>query len=474
MVFNFMTQSEAAEQDRRLFELGLDVRMLIEVAGYSAFEVLAEILAETDVRTVAVLVGPGNNGGDGLVIARYLRYAEYDVTVVCVRTKYADLVDICRRVGVHVTESADVGAFDVVVDALFGFSFRRPLREPYDALVRSLEDARRVISIDVPSGYDVDSAENCGFRPEAVICYTAPKVCCKGLSFYVTRSFVPSVPGFPQNYACFRHAHDANQLAGAKTFQKRHRADMDERPKTIFLFDVDGTLTRSRQKIEPKMKETLQRLKKVVYTAFVGGSDLQKQEEQIGDDCLDLFDFGFPENGVSFYRGRELVSQESIIEFMGEELHRELVEFTMRYIADLDIPVKRGTFLELRRSMINISPIGRNCSQDERMMFFSLDKERGIRKEMVRELERRFGERGMHFCIGGQISIDCFPKGWDKTYCLRHLRDFNTIVFFGDKTEKGGNDYEIFTDERTVSVSVSCPEDTIQKIDEMLKKVVEK
>nr|AAT12298.1 phosphomannomutase [Antonospora locustae] len=249
---------------------------------------------------------------------------------------------------------------------------------------------------------------------------------------------------------------------------------MDERPKTIFLFDVDGTLTRSRQKIEPKMKETLQRLKKVVYTAFVGGSDLQKQEEQIGDDCLDLFDFGFPENGVSFYRGRELVSQESIIEFMGEELHRELVEFTMRYIADLDIPVKRGTFLELRRSMINISPIGRNCSQDERMMFFSLDKERGIRKEMVRELERRFGERGMHFCIGGQISIDCFPKGWDKTYCLRHLRDFNTIVFFGDKTEKGGNDYEILTDERTVSVSVSCPEDTIQKIDEMLKKVVEK
>lgn len=249
---------------------------------------------------------------------------------------------------------------------------------------------------------------------------------------------------------------------------------MGDRPKTIFLFDVDGTLTRSRQKIEPKMKDTLKRLSKVVYTAFVGGSDLQKQEEQIGEDCLDLFDFGFPENGVSCYRGRELVSQESILEFMGEELHRELVEFSLRYIADLDIPVKRGTFLELRRSMINISPIGRNCSQEERMEFFRLDEERGIRKAMVRELERRFGGRGMHFCIGGQISIDCFPKGWDKTYCLKHLRDFDTIVFFGDKTEKGGNDYEIFADKRTVGVAVTSPEDTIKKIDEMLKKVVEK
>lgn len=206
MAFNFMTQREAAEEDRRLLELGLDVRMLIEVAGYSAFEVLVAILAETDVRSVAVLVGPGNNGGDGLVIARYLRYAGYDVTVVCARTKYADLVDVCRRVGARVVASADVAAFDVVVDALFGFSFRGPLREPYDALVRSLASARRVISIDVPSGYDVDSAENDGFRPEAVICYTAPKVCCKGLLFYVTRSFVPPVCAFAQDYARFRRA----------------------------------------------------------------------------------------------------------------------------------------------------------------------------------------------------------------------------------------------------------------------------
>lgn len=43
--------------------------------------------------------------------------------------------------------------------------------------------------------------------------------------------------------------------------------------------------------------------------------------------------------------------------------------------------------------------------------------------------------------VGGQISIDVFPKGWDKTYCLKHLSDepFDTIHFFGDKTEKASH-----------------------------------
>ena len=47
--------------------------------------------------------------------------------------------------------------------------------------------------------------------------------------------------------------------------------------------------------------------------------------------------------------------------------------------------------------------------------------------------------QGLTFAIGGQISIDVFPDGWDKRYCLRHLEDegFKEIHFFGDRTEKG-------------------------------------
>ena len=79
------------------------------------------------------------------------------------------------------------------------------------------------------------------------------------------------------------------------------------------------------------------------------------------------------------------------------------------------------------------------------------------------------------FSIGGQISFDVFPTGWDKTFCLQHLEaekslsgvDFSTIHFFGDKTYKGGNDYEIFEDSRTIGHSVENPEDTLKQLKEL-------
>ncbi|KAM3207279.1 hypothetical protein ACQJBY_062468 [Aegilops geniculata] len=100
--------------------------------------------------------------------------------------------------------------------------------------------------------------------------------------------------------------------------------------------------------------------------------------------------------------------------------------------------------------MINVSPIGRNCSQEERDDFEKYDKVHNIRPKMVSVLREKFGHLNLTFSIGGQISFDVFPKGWDKTYCLRYLEEFKEIHFFGDKTYKGGNDHEIFESDRTV------------------------
>lgn len=68
-----------------------------------------------------------------------------------------------------------------------------------------------------------------------------------------------------------------------------------------------------------------------------------------------------------------------------------------------------------------------------------------------------------------------FPTGWDKTYCLQHIEaekgitgiEYKTIHFFGDKTFEGGNDHEIFADERTVGHSVTGPEDTMKQLKEL-------
>jgi phosphomannomutase len=78
----------------------------------------------------------------------------------------------------------------------------------------------------------------------------------------------------------------------------------------------------------------------------------------------------------------------------------------------------RGTFLEFRNGMINISPIGRNCSKEERDEFEDYDKEANIRKTMIEALKAEFGDLNLTYSIGGQISFDCFPKGWDKSFCL--------------------------------------------------------
>ena len=131
-------------------------------------------------------------------------------------------------------------------------------------------------------------------------------------------------------------------------------------------------------------------------------------------------------------------------------------------MAEVDIPIKRGTFIEFRDGMINCCPIGRSCTYSERIDFYRYDEKYKVRKNIVKFLEEELKDLDLSFSIGGQISIDIFPKGWDKTYCLQYVLDsYKKILFFGDKTEKGGNDYEIFSHPSTIGYTVSNPEDTI-------------
>ncbi|KAJ2752053.1 Phosphomannomutase 1 [Coemansia nantahalensis] len=210
------------------------------------------------------------------------------------------------------------------------------------------------------------------------------------------------------------------------------------------------------------MRATLAALRKKCVVGFVGGSDLAKQKEQLGEDVLGAFDFCFSENGLTaFRRGVELPSN-SFLQFMGEERYARLVNFCLRYIADLDIPQKRGTFVEFRQGMINVSPVGRNCSRDERNNYERYDLEHKVRERFVAALQAEFPDYGLKYSIGGQISFDVFPVGWDKTYCLRHLEGegFATIHFFGDKAFKGGNDWEIYTHDATIGHAVKNPQET--------------
>ncbi|GLI67505.1 hypothetical protein VaNZ11_011708 [Volvox africanus] len=237
--------------------------------------------------------------------------------------------------------------------------------------------------------------------------------------------------------------------------------------KVIAMFDVDGTLTAPRKTATKEMLEFMQELRKKVKVGIVGGSDLHKIAEQLGDGLLTSYDYVFAENGLVAYKDGAQVAIQSLKTFLGEEKLKELINFCLHYIADLDIPIKRGTFIEFRNGMLNVSPIGRNCSQDERDDFEKYDEKTGIRKEFVTTLKEKFAHLNLTYSIGGQISFDVFPQGWDKTYCLQFLQGFDEIHFFGDKTYPGGNDYEIFTSELTIGHTVTSPDDTRKQCTEL-------
>ncbi|OAD58442.1 Phosphomannomutase [Eufriesea mexicana] len=224
--------------------------------------------------------------------------------------------------------------------------------------------------------------------------------------------------------------------------------------KIICLFDVDGTLTDPRQVIKPSVEKfLLGTVKKEFDLAVVGGSDLNKIKEQLGGRSIfEKYKYIFAENGLIAFRDSKQLPTE----------------------VKLHLPFKRGTFVEFRTGMLNVSPVGRNCTQKERIQFYEYDLENQIRQKFIQALKKEFPNLALTYSIGGQISFDIFPIGWDKTYCLRHIQGYDEIHFFGDKTAEGGNDHEIYESDLTVGHRVTCPGDTIKELNILIALIKER
>lgn len=252
---------------------------------------------------------------------------------------------------------------------------------------------------------------------------------------------------------------------------------MNKQNNTLLLFDVDGTLTHPRKKIESNMISCLEKLKKKYTLGFVGGSDVNKQIEQLGENNFELFTWRFSENGLLGYHEDKCIHKRSFVEALGEEHFKKLINICLHVLSETDCPIKRGTFIEYRNGMLNVSPVGRACTQEERDHFNSYDIKYNIRESMIENIqnnwEKYLYENNLNllkikFSIGGQISFDVFPEGWDKTYCLQFIKEqYDEIHFFGDKTHKGGNDFEIYNDSRVIGHHVDCYEDTIKLLNKL-------
>ena len=97
--------------------------------------------------------------------------------------------------------------------------------------------------------------------------------------------------------------------------------------------------------------------------------------------------------------------------------------------------------------MVNFSIVGRNCTQEQRDKYFEYDNEKGERKIIANAIKEKFPE--LDAVIGGQISIDIYPKGMDKSQIFKHIEEKENLycpdeyIFIGDRTMEGGNDYPL-------------------------------
>ena len=153
-----LTTEEMARADRLAIGAGTPGVDLMEAAGRAVAAAVAELTAAG--ASVAVLCGPGNNGGDGLCAARLLREQGYAVGVGLLGPPDAlggDSAVMAARWGgeMQPLSPESVASADVIVDALFGAGLSRPLDGVAAAMVAAVNaSGKPVVAVDVPSGLD--------------------------------------------------------------------------------------------------------------------------------------------------------------------------------------------------------------------------------------------------------------------------------------------------------------------------------
>jgi hydroxyethylthiazole kinase-like uncharacterized protein yjeF len=240
-----LTAARMAALDAALMSpaVGYNLPQLMELAGLSVAQAIAAQYPQGG--RVLVISGPGNNGGDGLVCAQHLATFGYKTRVVYPkrpsRGESKELFDglVTRLANYDVPVLSDMPGkeevlsdYDLLVDAIFGFSFKGDIRAPFDAIIATMaavsstsfqglskEEAvvvgadgssavggRRgipIISVDIPSGWDPDEGDKDQktFMPEMLVSLTAPKQCArhfKGHHHWLGGRFVP--PALAREY----------------------------------------------------------------------------------------------------------------------------------------------------------------------------------------------------------------------------------------------------------------------------------
>ena len=188
------------------------IDQLMEIAGLTVAKVVNQeyiLKSKQNNLKIITLCGPGNNGGDGLVASRYLKEFGNEVEILYPKknTKnplYERLITQCQNYGILINEKIFetkeeyekiFEKNDIIIDALFGFSFKGEIRQPFKTIIEAMKKfENKIISVDIPSGFDINKGNIFDtFIPKGLVSLTLPKLCSKDFKgeHFLGGRFVP-------------------------------------------------------------------------------------------------------------------------------------------------------------------------------------------------------------------------------------------------------------------------------------------
>ena len=203
-----------------------------------------------------------------------------------------------------------------------------------------------------------------------------------------------------------------------------------------FIFDIDGTLTPSRGKIDPEFLQEMLYFAGTNEVYLVTGSDREKTLEQVGLDLYNSCNRVYNCSGSDVYEGDKNVYRDDW----------ELPEAVERFLQDeLDFsqfPIRNGNHIEKRPGGVNFSILGRDkdpmLGREEYIIWNKIHSERRFIALRILDM---FPD--LTVALGGQTGIDIGPLGADKSQILRDFSEDDELHFFGDRMESGGNDHSL-------------------------------
>ena len=230
-----------------------------------------------------------------------------------------------------------------------------------------------------------------------------------------------------------------------------------------FIFDVDGTLTKSRQQIDLSFEVYMIKFCCKYDVYLVTGSDRAKTVEQVG---LDIY---YRSKRVYNCSGSDVYEKNINVYKSDWKPSRKLINFLSDELDFSTFPHKTGNHIEHRPGGINFSILGRGeDSMKYRKEYVKWDINTTERILMVDRIKSEFPD--LNIQIGGQTGLDISDS--DKSQILRDFNSEDELVFFGDMMKEGQNDYPlaVAVDKRGgTNYSVNGWQDTYRKLKDILK-----